>query len=165
MSPRAAFEWVDIDAPAAVLREADSDGLVINVRSMTLPLASYGDFYLADVTAVARGILTVHNHVLLTGDEAGMLAGRLDDALKRPASDRTVSLFDDGMTMKLEGDGHGRWLVECRPVPLPPPNATWDTFPVYSFGLGAAAMQRAIADLERLSEVLARRREALRPVS
>ena len=160
MSPIAPFQWIDISAPRAVIREPASDGLEIHVRAMTLPIPDYGHFAKADVITVTHGVEMRHENVLLSGDEARTIARFLDAALKRPRGDRTASLFDDGMTVRIEGDGHGRWSIECRPVPLPSPTSTWETFPVYSFERGVAALQRAIADLETLSAHLTRLRES-----
>ncbi len=158
-----AYQWIHVHAPKATIRDVAADGLEIQVRTMTIPSPGHGLFATADVITIAQGIEKTHENVLLSGDEARSIARFLDDALKKPRRDRTASVFDDGMTLKIESDGHGRWKVESRPVPLPPPNATWDTFPVFSFELSAAGMQRAIAELEGLSRFLSTMRAESRP--
>jgi hypothetical protein len=148
------IQWMHVHAPKATIRDLAGDGLEIQVRAVTVPSPGHGLFATADVLTVAEGVEKRHQNVLLTGDEARLMAGFLDNALRQPRGDRTASVFDDGMTLKIEGDGRGRWSLESRPVPLPPPTAGWDTFPVFSFELSAAAIQRAIAELELLSTFL-----------
>jgi hypothetical protein len=159
--PRA-LKWTDVDAPAVAIRSPGSDGLEIRVRKATVREPDYGDFAVAEVTTIAEGEAKRHDDHLLIGDEAGNLAGALWSALKKPQSDRTVALFDDGLTLRIEGDGAGRWTVACRPVPLPDPPDAWKTFPVYSFSLDAAALERAAVELERLSQFLAGVREPMK---
>jgi hypothetical protein len=154
-------QWVHVHAPNAVIREPGADGLELQVRAMTVPGPTPGDFAVADVTTIAHGVEQRHGNVLISGDEPASLARFLEAALKSPREDRTASLFDDGMTFRIEGDSKGRWSVECHPVPAPPPDAISDTFPAFSFELGAEAMQRAIADLDVLSTALSTTRAGL----
>jgi len=154
MGAGAELQWVHVHAPDAAIREPGADGLELHVRATTVPGPTPGNFAVADVTTIAHGVEKQHENVLISGDDPGDLARLLDAALKTPVGDRTASLFDDGMTFRIEGDGHGRWSVECRPVNAPSPDDSSDTFPTFSFELGTAAMQQAIAELEAVSAAL-----------
>ncbi len=152
MSSTNKFEWHSVlDAPAIAIREPGRDGLEIYLDTMTVPLRDYGQFATANVVTIAGGQEKRHSHVLMSADEPKTFAHFLDDALKRPSGDRTASIFDDGMTFRIQGDRRGSWIVLCRAVPMPGPNDTWETFPEFSFTLGVAALQTAISELETLS--------------
>ena len=86
--------------------------------------------------------------------EPKYLVDALDRSLARPKGDVTVAMFDDGMTIRVEGDGADRWRVYCRPVPMPPPGATWETFPVFEFTVTRSTIETAISELLALSSVL-----------
>ena len=115
---------------------------------------------MAEVVTIAQGTRMAHADVLLVGDEARVLAGVLREVLEEPRRDRTVALFDNSMTFKIDGHSREQWTVECKPVPLPLPTDSWETFPVYSFELSLTAMEQAIADCERLSRFLSGARAA-----
>jgi hypothetical protein len=150
------FRWETLEAPVVDIREPGGDGFVIRMRSRMVPAPGYGGilYAIGDIVTVVRGEEERHGNVLMATGEPTVLARRLDDMLRRPQGDLTVSLFDDGMTLRIEGDGHGSWSILCRPVPMPGPEDKWKTFPMFSFRLGVASMQRAIADLEALSRLL-----------
>jgi len=152
-----AFRWRAVEAPAVRIRRSGGDGLMIEMRSMTMPEPGYGGAHAAmgDVVTVNDGVEERHTNVLMFTDEPRKLAGRLEEALNSPPGhDFTAAMFDDGMTLRIEQDGRGSWTVMCRPVPLPAPKDTWKTFPEFSFSLGAVEIHEAIADLQRLSAVL-----------
>jgi hypothetical protein len=150
------FRWQNLEAPAVDIREPGGDGFVIRMRSRMVAASGYGGilYAIGDIVTVVRGEEERHGNVLMATGEPTVIARRLDDMLSRPQGDLTVSLFDDGMTLRIEGDGRGSWSILCRPVPMPGPEDKWKTFPVFSFSLGVASMQRAIADLEALSRLL-----------
>jgi len=123
---------------------------------MTIPEPGYGGAHAAmgDVVTVLRGIEERHTNVLMFTDEPGKLAAQLREALDKPRQDLTAAVFDDGMTLRIESNREGSWTVLCRPVPLPGPKDSWKTFPEFSFTLTIGELRTAIADLERLSDVL-----------
>lgn len=155
MTQEQALEWRDIAAPVVKLREPDRDGLELHVRQVTVPREGfYGSYALGDVVTVSSGSLERHENVFLSRREPMRLAGWLEAALKSPRRARILSTFDDGMTLRIQGDGQDSWTVECRPVPLPRPSDTWKSFPHFSFRLTAASIQRAISELKALARAL-----------
>jgi len=115
---------------------------------------SGGHFAHGDVLTVSRGVEKRHENVLMMTMEPKYLVDALDRSLARPKGDVTVAMFDDGMTIRVEGDGADRWRVYCRPVPMPPPGATWETFPVFEFTVTRSTIETAISELLALSSVL-----------
>jgi hypothetical protein len=157
MTKSDAFQWRAVEAPVVRIRRGGGDGLVIEIRTMTMPEPEYGGAHAAmgDVITVNDGVEERHTNVLMFTDEPRKLAGRLEEALNSPLGhDLTAVMFDDGMTLRIEHVGPGSWTLLCRPVPLPGPSDTWKTFPEFSFSLAAVEIQEAIADLQRLSAVL-----------
>lgn len=153
VSPNTPFRWAPAESPLVSIREPGGDGLGIHMLTAMAPEPNWGGivYAMGDVVTVVGGTEETHENVLMATSEPLTLAKRLDEALRKPRRDLTTSLFDDGMTLRIEGDGRGTWTAVCRPVPMPGPGATWKTFPQFTFSLGVAAMQRAIGDLEVLS--------------
>ncbi len=150
MNPTKA-EWHTVGGPTVVIREPGHDGLEIQLNAMTAPVRNFSQFAFATVLTIAGAQEKRHPDVLMSAGEPATFADFLDTVLKAPRRHRTASVFDDGMTFKIEGDRRGSWSVLCRPVPMPGPNDTWETFPEFAFTLGVAALQRAISDLQTLS--------------
>ena len=142
--------------PPASLRAPDGDGLIIQLNQMTIWSRDYsgGHFAHGDALTVNKGFEKRHENVLMWTMEPDDLVKHLRRSLNHPEGDATVSIFDDGMTLRIEGDGTGRWLVHCQPVPMPGPDATWETFPVFDFTLTRLTIETAISELRALSAVL-----------
>jgi hypothetical protein len=115
---------------------------------------SGGHFAHGDVLTVIGGVERRHENVLMWTMEPDELVKALKRSLARSKGDVTVSLFDDGMTLRVEGNGAESWRVYCRPVPMPPPGATWETFPEFDFTLTRSTIETAIFELRALSAVL-----------
>src|SRR5216110_3472933 len=121
-------EWRDATLPEISLRELQGDGLTIQLRRTTARSPNYSSWAAGDVVIVAGGAEKRHENVLMHEDEPAEFARVLRRALDHPKRDWTFPLFDDGMTLRIEGDGAELWRVDCRPVPMPGPGDTWDTF-------------------------------------
>ena len=153
---RPGLEWRETTLPPASLRGPDGDGLIIQIKQMTIWSRDYsgGHFAHGDVTTVDRGVERLHENVLMWTMEPDSLVGVLHRSLSHPKADVTVSMFDDGMTLRIEGHGADQWRVHCQPVPMPGPDATWETFPVFDFTLTRLTIETAISELRALSAVL-----------
>lgn len=152
--------WRDVNLPTVVLRESQGDGLEIRMRSRTVAkgdLKDYKGMHFAhgQVVTFHDGAELEHN-VLMGTAEPRQLADVLSRALTTVGVDRTVSLFDDCMTLRIHSAGDGRSTITCRPVPLPPPGAKWRTFPEFTFDIGSQELERARGDLWKLAALLDR---------
>jgi len=154
ISGRSEVQWREIKAPPVAIGEADGDGLRIRVVSLSVPMPNFSRLAMAEVTTINGGQASRHQNALISAHEVRHLADALRFALSSPDRDGTVSLFDDGMTLRIEGFGD-RWTVTCRNVPSPPPGAKWSAFPEYSFEIGQQALRAAIAELGDLYMALA----------
>ncbi len=152
--PGSAFEWRPLVAPPAAIRDPDGDGLELNVESRTVPEKDHGTYAMAQLTTVVSGNPAQHQNVLLHTDEPSRIADLLARALSDGDLNRTISIFDDGMTMRIERDGVDRWSVTCRPIPMPPPDARWSGFPAFAFRIHRAALEHARQQLNELSRIL-----------
>lgn len=156
--PSSEMPWRDLNLPTVVLREPQGDGLEIRMSSRTVAegdLKDYKGMHFASgqVVTIHAGAEVEHN-VLMGTTEPRQLADLLSRALTSVAVDRTVSLFDDSMTLRIHGAGEGSSTITCRPVPLPPPGATWRTFPEFSFDVGSQELELARGDLWKLAALL-----------
>src|SRR5438270_13656699 len=104
---------------------------------------------------IVRGIREKHENVAMTVYEPGMVSKFLAKALKKRRADDKVLLFDDGMLLTVHRDpGDGRWSITVRPEPVPPADASWKTFPLFTFAVSGQAIERAIAELRDLAAVV-----------
>ena len=156
--PPRAFRWSDIRAPVVTLHDPDADGLELQVEARTEPESWYRGLHFATgrVTTIVRGEREDHEHVLLTTKEPVIIADFVGRVLREGRADRTVSVFDDGMTIRAKREHNDVWSVTCRPVPPPPPGATWKTFPEFTFTIGKSSLERAGQQLVELAKVLDR---------
>jgi hypothetical protein len=100
--------WRDIGLPTVTLREPPGDGLEIHLKSRTVAegdLKDYKGMHFAsgEVLTIEDGEELQHN-VLIGTNEPRQLADLLSRALTMAAIDRTVSLFDDCMTLRVSGN-------------------------------------------------------------
>ena len=145
MVPGSALQWRDVVVPSVIFRGPQGDGLEIHVSSRTLPEIDYQGLHFAMgrvVTIVGR---TQQNHenVLMEITDPSILADLLGEAASKSTSDRTISLFEDGMTLRIDRFVDETWNVTCRPISLPPPGAGWKTFPEFSFVVDRTSLERA----------------------
>lgn len=136
-----------------IFRGPDGDGLEIHIQCRTVPEVGYGNYAMGYVATVAGGAEVRHEDVLMDIADPSVLADLLTRATTSAAIDRTISLFEEGMTLRLERIDDETWNVICRPIPLPPPDASWKSFPEFSFVAGRSALERA----RREASVLAAR--------
>ena len=99
--PGAAFEWQPLVAPPAAIRDPDGDGLELKIESRTIPERNYGTYAMGQVTTIVAGTTANHQNVLLATDEPSKIADLLVRALSDGDLDRTISIFEDGMTMRI----------------------------------------------------------------
>lgn len=156
--PNPEMPWRDLVLPAVILREREGDGLEIHINSRTVAEGDLKDhkgmhFASGQVVTIEDGTEVQHN-VLMGTDEPRELADLLSRALTTVAIDRTVSLFDDCMTLRVNKAGEGTWTITCRPVPLPTPGAPWRTFPEFTFEVGPKEVERARHSLWELATAL-----------
>ncbi len=147
-------EWEDATLPEISLRAAGGDGLTIQLRRMTTWSADYSGWAAGNVVTMAWGAEKRHENVLLGTDELAEFARFLRRAIDQPSRDWTLSVFDDGMTLRIAGDGPRLWRVYCRPVPVPGPGDGRGTFPSFGFTLTKSTMEEAISELGKLSSLL-----------
>jgi len=147
-------EWQDATLPEISLRASGGDGLTIRLRRMTTWSADYSGWAAGDVVTRAGGDEKRHENVLMGTDELGEFARFLRRALDEPRRDWTLSVFDDGMTLRITGDGPTLWRAYCRPVPVPGPGYSRGTFPAFGFTLTKSTMEEAISELAKLSSLL-----------
>jgi hypothetical protein len=143
--PGSAFEWRDVIVPSVIFRAPQGDGLEIHVSSRTVPETDYQGqgFAMGRVVTIAEGIQQNHENVLMGTTDPWVLANLLGDAASKSTIDRTISLFDDGMTIRIERFVDEMWSVTCRPISLPPPDADWKTFPEFTFVVNRTSLERA----------------------
>lgn len=158
--PNPEMPWRDLSLPTVTLRGPQGDGLEIHMKSRTVAegdLKDYKGMHFAwgQVVTSEDGEELQHN-VLMGTDEPRQLADLLSRALTTATIDRTVSLFDDCMTLRVSGNAEATWTITCRPVPLPPPRATWRTFPEFTFEVGPQEIEDARRSLWELAAVLDR---------
>jgi hypothetical protein len=153
--PGSDLEWRDITVPAVILHEPQGDGLEIHVRSrgVTHDKDDGIRYAVGQVVTIVRGTEQRHENVLIGTKDPTHLANLLAAGTKS-AVDRTVSLFDDGMTIRIERSGPETWTLICRPISLPPSDATWKTFPEFSFTVGSQTLQQARRELGQLAGLL-----------
>jgi hypothetical protein len=132
-----ALDWRDVSVPGVAIRDADADGLEIQVLSRTGAERGYegAHFAMARVTTIVAGRAEHHEHVLLAIPELWALAELLRRALIEASSEFTAPLFDDAVTLRIVGGRGGRWIVQIQPKHRPAPDEQWDAFPEYSFAL------------------------------
>ena len=147
-------EWRDAALPQISLRGSQGDGLTIQLRRISAWSADYSTVAAGDVVTIAGGAQKRLKNVLMGTDEVAEFGRFLRRAVDQPKTDWTLSVFDDGMTLRVEGDGTDRWRVDCRSVPLPGPGETWETFPSFGFTLTKQAIEGAISELAELSSQL-----------
>lgn len=152
--PGSAFEWRPFIVPLAAIRDPDGDGLELKIESRTVPEIGYGNFAKAQLTTVAAGAAVRHENVLLGTNEPSEIADLVARALNDGDLDRTISIFEDSMTMRIERDGVDRWSVTCRPIPMPPPDAKWNGFPAFAFQVHRPSLERARQQLSELARIL-----------
>ena len=156
--PNPEMPWRDLVLPAVILREPEGDGLEIHMNSRTVAegdLKDYRGMHFASgqVVTIEDGTQVQHN-VLMGTEEPRHLADLLSRALTTVVLDRTISLFDDCMTLKVNKAGEATWTITCRPVPLPPPGATWRTFAEFTFEVGRNEVEQARHSLWELAAAL-----------
>jgi len=156
--PNPEMPWRDLTLPTVTLREPRGDGLEIHMKSRTVAegdLKDYKGMHFAsgEVVTIEDGQELQHN-VLMGTDEPRQLADLLSRALTTATIDRTVSLFDDCMTLRVSGNAEATWTITCRPVPLAPPGATWRIFREFSFEVGREEIEQARRSLWDLAALL-----------
>ena len=150
--PRA-FPWEDVTLPPVSFRGNGDDGFEIRVRAMTKWFPGYrgGHFALADVTTFQDREAKLFENFLLSTHEPVMLAAFLRRALREQGKDRTVTLFDDQVMLRVQGAGADRWNVLFHSVPFH--GADPEPFEV-TFAATGDAIRQSIEELERLIPLL-----------
>jgi len=156
--PNPEMPWRDLSLPTVTLRGPQGDGLEIHMKSRTVAEGDVKDykgmhFAWGEVVTIEDGEELQHN-VLMGTDEPRQFADLLSHALATATIDRTVSLFDDCMTLRVHRTGQANWTITCRPVPLPAPGATWRRFPEFAFEVGRQEIEHARRSLWDLAAVI-----------
>jgi len=108
-----------------------------------VPEPSYSGYARGYVATIAEGTAQRHENVLMDIADPWHLADLLANAVTRSTTDRTISLFDDGITLRIDRLDDETWRITCRPVPLPPRDSNWKSFPEFSFVVGRTELERA----------------------
>ncbi len=156
--PNPEMPWRDLTLPTVTFREPQGDGLEIHMKSRTVAeedLKNYTGMQFAwgQVITIEADTERQHNVLMRTG-EPRQLADLLSRALTTASTDRTVSLFDDCMTLRVKSNAEATWTITCRPVPLSLRGATWRTFPEFSFEVEPEEIEQARRSLWELAAAL-----------
>jgi hypothetical protein len=152
------FTWRDIECPSILLREQDLDGLEFKIVSRTVPDDGYhgGHFAMARVTTVSEGAALVTDNVLMDLSELKALSRFVAHAARDSRDERTITLFDEGMTVAIARRDADSWTITCRPVPLPPAGAAESAFRQFNFVVSRDVLASVGQQVAEATSVLTR---------
>jgi hypothetical protein len=152
------MKWQAIECPTIALREPNLDGLEFEIVSRTVPDDNYhgGHFATARVTTVSGGGALATDNVVMELSDLKTLSRFVAHAARNSREERTITLFDDGMTVAIANRDADSWTVTCRPVPVPAAGAAESAFRQVTFVVSRGVLVSVTDQVAEATRVLTR---------